>query len=290
VTCGNTGYVPGQAAACPGAGIPKENTPASIKALRDTRLLVFDLDGTLLAKDKSITPRTMESLAACRRRGIMIAFATGRTWKDAAPVLDLLEPDAAALSYGAHVMVRGRTVFRRFMSQSVATGLLCRIRDAARISWQLENGDDRQFSAEDGVTCPVFSLNAGGRVDHVYAWGLPWQTARNAAKDCGCALTQLVGSAWCSFGPRGTGKKPGTALVMRSLSVSRGQAVGFGDESCDIGIFRACGNGVAMGNADEETLRGCGSCDSVQQLRWDRIVPGKIYPVAGRYKLEVYII
>lgn len=51
------------------------------------RLLISDLDGTLLGPEGHITPRTAEALQRARRAGIPLLAATGRSWKTASPLL-----------------------------------------------------------------------------------------------------------------------------------------------------------------------------------------------------------
>ena len=47
----------------------------------DLRLIAFDLDGTLLRSDKSISPRTMHALHAAQERGVLLVPATGRLYR-----------------------------------------------------------------------------------------------------------------------------------------------------------------------------------------------------------------
>jgi len=42
------------------------------------KMVVTDLDGTLLREDKTISPRTRDALSKCRAAGIKVVFATGR--------------------------------------------------------------------------------------------------------------------------------------------------------------------------------------------------------------------
>ncbi len=51
------------------------------------RLLISDLDGTLLGPDGRITPPTAAALQRARRAGIPLLVATGRSWKTASPLL-----------------------------------------------------------------------------------------------------------------------------------------------------------------------------------------------------------
>ena len=43
------------------------------------RCLLFDLDGTLLRSDRTISPRTLQALKDCRERGIKIGISTNRS-------------------------------------------------------------------------------------------------------------------------------------------------------------------------------------------------------------------
>ncbi len=47
----------------------------------DVRLLAFDLDGTFLAPDKSVTPRARRAVELLRERGIEPVPTTGRVYQ-----------------------------------------------------------------------------------------------------------------------------------------------------------------------------------------------------------------
>ena len=47
----------------------------------DIHLIAFDLDGTLLRSDKTISPRTMRALHAAAQRGVLLVPATGRLYR-----------------------------------------------------------------------------------------------------------------------------------------------------------------------------------------------------------------
>lgn len=44
------------------------------------KLLLFDLDGTLLRTDKTISPTTLREIENCRKLGIMIGVSTSRSF------------------------------------------------------------------------------------------------------------------------------------------------------------------------------------------------------------------
>jgi len=50
---------------------------------QDYRLVVFDVDGTLLTSGRKIHPRTRKAIAGSLERGVTVTIATGRTFKSA---------------------------------------------------------------------------------------------------------------------------------------------------------------------------------------------------------------
>ena len=46
--------------------------------MENCKLLLFDLDGTLLRSDKTISQATLKALQRCRKKGILIGVSTSR--------------------------------------------------------------------------------------------------------------------------------------------------------------------------------------------------------------------
>jgi len=44
----------------------------------NVKMVVTDLDGTLLRDDKTISERTLSALRRCREKGLKVVYATGR--------------------------------------------------------------------------------------------------------------------------------------------------------------------------------------------------------------------
>ena len=76
-----------------------------------TKLLLFDLDDTLLRSDKTISRRTREALQACREQGILIGISTSRAVHNCIPFLRELEPDLIIASGGAVIRYRGDDIY-----------------------------------------------------------------------------------------------------------------------------------------------------------------------------------
>ena len=75
------------------------------------KLLLFDLDGTLLRSDKTISPRTMAALRRCRTNGSLIGVCTSRSEQNTLAYLADLQPDVLITSGGALVRKGQEAVF-----------------------------------------------------------------------------------------------------------------------------------------------------------------------------------
>lgn len=219
------------------------------------RIIAVDLDGTILTRDKQVSARTLNALKSCQRQGILLAFVTGRAYARAKRYMESIRPDAAVLSYGAHVMVGGETIYRRYISARVGNRILQEVKNAEYIRYQTECGEC--FTDRNEENCLPLDRDAviKQRLDHLCVWGLPAPRAISVSREIRCSLTQLCGSDWCNFAAYGCSKEQGFRRLMNHLGVPEGSGIGFGDEDCDIGFFRACGTGVAMRNGDQATKK-----------------------------------
>ena len=57
------------------------------------KMLLTDLDHTLLKQDGSISEETLQTISKCRATGIRFAIATARYWIGAERYIDILKPD-----------------------------------------------------------------------------------------------------------------------------------------------------------------------------------------------------
>lgn len=62
-------------------------------------LLITDLDGTLLTKDKTISETDLEAINTFRKKGGLFSVATGRTIQAVKPYFDVLKPDMPVILY-----------------------------------------------------------------------------------------------------------------------------------------------------------------------------------------------
>ncbi len=71
------------------------------------RLIVLDVDGTLVDRDRRISQATLHALASAQAAGIRVTLATGRMFASARPYSEKIRADAPLILYnGAGFRIR----------------------------------------------------------------------------------------------------------------------------------------------------------------------------------------
>src|SRR5436190_5723366 len=84
------------------------------KAAREIRLLVLDLDGTIVDRSNCISDAVTQALESVKRRGIAVAIATGRRFQSSLPAYDLVGSTLPLICYeGGLVRDRNAGISRR---------------------------------------------------------------------------------------------------------------------------------------------------------------------------------
>lgn len=76
------------------------------------KLLLFDLDGTLLKSDKTISDNTLKAVMKCKENGYLIGVSTSRSEQNTYTFLNELHPDILITSGGALVQKQGEHIYK----------------------------------------------------------------------------------------------------------------------------------------------------------------------------------
>lgn len=82
------------------------------------KLLLFDLDGTLLRSDKTISSKTLQALQKCRQNGVLIGMSTSRSEQNALSFIDDLQPDILITSGSALVKYQHEYIYKAEFSKT----------------------------------------------------------------------------------------------------------------------------------------------------------------------------
>jgi Cof subfamily protein (haloacid dehalogenase superfamily) len=244
----------------------------------DIKLIVTDLDDTLLRTDKTISQYTVSVLQRCRSCGIKIAYATGRggTADEVAPAEYF---DARIVMNGALAYVGDTIVYRRLIPFQTARPLLVACnRRGMRIASEVSGMHYSNFIVTEewsnitNYTITDFSeheLDA----EKLYTRITNQDDLRFVEDNLPETLSLLVARDKLAMIMHAEATKAkAVAELARYWSIAQSESVVFGDDVNDIDMLLSAGIGVAVGNAIDEVKsvadHVCGDCDDDGVARW----------------------
>jgi len=235
------------------------------------RLVVLDIDGTLLDDDKRIPAANLEALRKARQAGVHVAIASGRMLPTIETVERLLEIDAVVIAYNGGKVVGPREKGRpEIVHQPVPAELAESFIELSRERGYLLNfyyedrlydddGKDRQrfrdiYSARTGSVYHLVDLESfkGRAPTKMILLADPDERDRLIEE-----LAPRYDGVWLSRSDpeyleiTRAGVNKGSALpeLARYLGLGLDEVLAVGDADNDIEMLAAAGVGVAVANA-----------------------------------------
>ena len=185
------------------------------------KMIITDLDQTILRDDGSISGYTKEMLEECKKRGILIGIATARLMTNAIHLQELLGAELLICSNGSRVIYKGEDL----------EGILI---DAGTVHDLTD------------------SLQRLESMDEILMEGKEQDLIRRFPQ---CRCLHYRDSVRYAFLAKEVSKKNALLRTARKLHISMSEIAGFGDDEGDIEMLSVCGIGVAMGNALESAKK-----------------------------------
>jgi Cof subfamily protein (haloacid dehalogenase superfamily) len=244
------------------------------------RLIVLDVDGTLVDRERRVSPDTLRSLAAAQARGVRVTLATGRIYASALPYVQRIKADAplilcngariqdpgsGSILYASHLpraqAARGLRLTRQFgVHANLYLGEGIYIERASEVSRESARKDGveqvpvgdlvRFLEAQPEDPVKILIIGPGERLDALAA---AYRAGGSGAED----VPHLVRSeaTYLEIQARGVTKGAGLLRVCEILTIPPSAAMAFGDNLNDLEMIQAAGLGVAMGNAHADLKR-----------------------------------
>jgi Cof subfamily protein (haloacid dehalogenase superfamily) len=232
------------------------------------RLLVTDVDGTLLPPDRQVLPSVREAVRLARARGVRVCLATGRMWRSVRPYAEAVAADSPAVLFNGAVVydfARGQVLERHTLDPHAARAALEVLRDFPDLRphvFTLEavyvdrlDAVSRAYQERDGIHAeevddlvdrlppePVKVLVVGeprrlSELDSALAVRAPGLRRVFSEPD----FLELL--------PAGVSKATGLRALCRALGVGLGEVVAVGDNPNDLEMVQEAGLGIAVANA-----------------------------------------
>jgi len=227
------------------------------------KMIVTDLDGTLLRTDKTISERTKTALRRCREAGIKVAYATGRSGRSLKQIAPAESFDGRITSNGAIAKVGDEIVYNRVIPcLTIRPILLALCKYGMKISLNADDGmvysnfdvsshwanitnfKIVDFSKHDMDTEKLFTLNPTREDKKIIEQLLPADLYFLETID----VNGFVGLVM----HKDATKAKAVAELARLWDIGWSEIAAFGDDINDIDMLSSAGMGVAMGNAVDE--------------------------------------
>lgn len=231
------------------------------------KLLLFDLDGTLLRSDKSISDRTLKALQQCRKNRILIGISTSRGEQNTLSFLSELQPDILIASGGALVKSKGEYIYRAEFSaektrQMIATarkvcGADCEITidtiDTHYWNYKIDpKKQDKSWGDSVYTDFKDFKESSLKMCVEIFD-ELQAERLQVLLPDCDCI--RFSDGYWYKFTKKSATKERAILEACAACGLKTEEIIAFGDDYADIGMLKLCGKGIAMGNAIDDVKR-----------------------------------
>lgn len=238
------------------------------------KMIVLDLDDTLLRDDQSISPRTKEALMNAQEKGVKVVLASGRPtygMKDIAKALELERFGSFILAFNGAKIINCKTgdeVFSSTLSVETVRRLyeISRRENLSMLTYlgdHIVTEDRNEFTdIESGLTgmsireVESFVEAVQEPVVKVLMVDEP-ETLAVAAKKL---QSELAGELsvmrskpfFLEFTEAGVDKGTSLHQLIQHLGIEQEEVIAMGDSFNDLAMIRFAGLGVAMGNARDE--------------------------------------
>ncbi len=228
------------------------------------KLLLFDLDGTLLQSDKTISTKTLSALNRCREKGMLIGVSTSRSEQNSLVFLKELMPDILISSGGALVKKGTEYIFKAEFSKAETRDMIHTAREVC--------GENCEITI-DTIDAHYWNYKIDPRKAD-QSWGDSIYTDFTDFSECAlkmcveifdedkadklaerleqCDCIRFSDGYWYKFTQKNVTKENAILKITKACGFGTEHIITFGDDFADIGMLELCRLGVAMGNAIEE--------------------------------------
>ena len=228
------------------------------------KLLLFDLDGTLLRNDKTLSDRTISSLNMCKDKGYMVGISTSRSEHNCIPFLKDICPDILISSGGALIKKDEHYIYKAVFEKTETDRLITTAREIC--------GNDIEITI-DTIKAHYWNYKVDPN-EFDKSWGdCIWNDFNDffdeALKICfeifeedkANKLMSIFNEYdsirfsegyWYKFTKKNVTKENALKIICDRCDLSLKDVVSFGDDLADLEMLRISGVGVAMGNALKE--------------------------------------
>jgi Cof subfamily protein (haloacid dehalogenase superfamily) len=226
-------------------------------------VIFFDIDGTLLDHDKRLPNSTKEAIQELKRRGHIVAIATGRGPFMYQQLREELGIDTYVSYNGQYVVVEGEEIYANPLQYDALKELTEKaLGNDHPVLYMDPDGMNANVEEHSDIIESISTLKVGLPTYNptYYEDNLIFQTllfcTKEEEKQYIDAFPEFDFVRWHRVStdvlPKGGSKANGIEQVMKKLQLPKENIYAFGDGLNDVEMLTKVTNSVAMGNGEEE--------------------------------------
>lgn len=228
----------------------------------ETKIVLVDLDLTLLHTDGSLSQKNIDALKKCQQQGILVGFCTSRGTTRIKEFTDAVEPELWICNAGATIYYKGELIHAESFSLEETRGLLSKVYEVcgsdAEITvdtlddffWNRTENKTTQYMPE--ATFDDFTDFKEPAMKFCVQTSDTAKAQKIIADFPNCSAILFSDIPWYKFSPKSATKENAVAFLEKYFNIPAAQMISFGDDFADIGMLKSTGVGVAMANAIPE--------------------------------------
>lgn len=222
------------------------------------KMIVFDLDGTLLNSEKKITDATKASIQKCREKGIKVALATARSEAASKRITDIIKPDVMISNGGALAKIENNVIYEVEIPSDSVNNLIEKLLTRSDLnSLSLQNSQGYYTSYKDSYLDDykdgIYTDFKTPFLKGAYKITPELMNKENVMKIVEdyseLEITEFSNENYYRIAHKNATKLKAIQAVAENMSISLEDMVYFGDDYNDYEMIKYAGIGVAMGNA-----------------------------------------
>lgn len=241
-----------------------------------TKLLFFDIDGTLFTDDLKLPGTVKPALMKARENGARIFINTGRTLCNIDKRLNELPLDGISMGCGCRIIVEGKTLFVKEWdheeSMKIArvyrkTGIPTVYESDTGMFFDEHNVDDemipdwRNYTDKRGLTKFVSEDDPNFKAVKMFCLKRQPNDIDDLLKDLRDAGFNFYaidrGRGGHEIVPEGCSKATGIDMIREYYGVGLEDCYVFGDSANDLSMLEHVPNSIAMGQSPEHVKKSC---------------------------------
>lgn len=229
------------------------------------KIFIFDLDGTLLKDDKTISVTTTACLQSLHQKGNLIGYVTARTKRKLDDLLSDLPCDFIASYDGAMIDVYDGNTETNILNDCINDEVA---REIISVLSTIEGMDVFSYFEPYHILNDRVSTNGTCYIDRYddttkllfSGCQRVRGRSRSGVLDIECLPKFINVDMYCEnkdvvYRNNMVNKGKATRVILDYYGLKKDDAICFGDSEPDIEMFKECGISVAMGNANDSVKK-----------------------------------